>query len=110
MVYLVILEQIAYILINLIINLVSLLPTVVIKFMRDIIVFIYTLFSLISSIIITIHLFKIRYLNYFVIVDDKIEKTTIEERKILEKNKETIIIRDEKHPKILKKIIINIFI
>ena len=97
------------ILISLIINLVSLLPTVVIKFMRDIIVFIYTLFSLISSIIITIHLFKIRYLNYFVIVDDKIEKTTIEERKILEKNKETIIIRDEKHPKILKKIIINIF-
>lgn len=97
------------ILISLIINLVSLLPTVVIKFMRDIIVFVYTLFSLISSTIITIHLFKIRYLNYFVIVDDKIEKTTIEERKILEKNKETIIIRDEKHPRVLKKIIINIF-
>lgn len=97
------------ILISLIINLISFLPTVVIKFMRDIIVFVYTLFSLISSTIITIHLFKIRYLNYFVIVDDKIEKTTIEERKILEKNKETIIIRDEKHPRVLKKIIINIF-
>lgn len=85
-------------------NIINFLPYMIYDFISDIGAFIYIMFAFIAGGIITIHLFKVRYLNYFVIVDDKIEKTTEEERQILEKQKETIIIRDIKtHTSIIKK-------
>ncbi len=72
--------------------------------------FIYTLLFIILGFIVGIHLFKIRYLDYFVTVEDKnVTEKTIEkpidennntEKKgnvILEKPKEKIVIRDPQH-------------
>jgi len=59
---------------NLISNIFSFLPWSIYDFIRDIFEFIYVVFTFIIGCIITIHLFKVRYLNYFVIVSDKIER------------------------------------
>jgi len=75
-------------------NIINFLPWVIYDLISDISRFIYVTICFIIGTIITIHLFKVRYLNYFVIVQDKIEKTTKEEKEILDKPKETIIIRD----------------
>lgn len=89
---------------NLIGNIINFLPYQLYDFFADIGTFIYICLAFIVGTIITIHLFKARYLNYFVIVSDKFEKTTVEEREVLEKPKETIIIRDIKNnSSILKK-------
>lgn len=69
---------------------------------------IYLVFSVILGFILLIHIFKTRYLDYYVIVkenvsskedaSDKIETTENNNKKIyLEKKKEEIIIRDPKH-------------
>ncbi len=59
---------------------------------------------IILGILVFIHLFKIRYLDYFVTIeDDYVKEKTIEEevdkpkKKIYENKKEKIIIRDQKH-------------
>jgi len=88
---------IGYILGDLIGNIINFLPYEIYDFVFDTGKFIYVISCFIIGTIITIHLFKARYLNYFVIVSDKIEKTTKEEKEILDKTKETIIIRDIKN-------------
>ncbi len=91
------------ILLNLLSNILNFLPYVFSDFVENIIIFVYVAFAIIFTFIVTLHLFNARYLNYFVFVDDKIEKTTEKEREILEKAKETIIIRDLKqHSPFLK--------
>lgn len=67
--------------------------------------FIYSIISIALGLIIFIHLFKIRYLDYFItITDNTIDKREIEEdieknkQKYIEKiTKEKIVIRDPKH-------------
>lgn len=65
---------------------------------------IYTFFSIVLGGIIFIHLLKIRYLDYYVTIEDnEIESKQIEkeidkkEYKYIEKKREKIIIRDPKH-------------
>lgn len=68
----------------------------------------YLMFSFIFAIILIIHVFKVRYLDYYIIVKDEInsnnqdkQETTNDESKdnknYLEKKKEKIVIRDPKH-------------
>lgn len=94
---------------NLLVNIINFLPYIIYDLIISMAELIYVVFAIIFGSIITIHLFKVRYLNYFVFVDDKIEKTTEKERQILEKPTETIIIRDLKeHSSIIKKLLISI--
>lgn len=70
---------------------------------------IYSIFMIVFGFIIVIHLFKIRYLDYYVTVEDEsiknklieedIEKKEVKiiEKKLNKKNQEKIIIRDPKH-------------
>ena len=84
------------------------LPSKVYRFIYHISSIIYSVFGLIVGAIIFIHIFKIRYLDYFVTIEDnnsidkKIEKPVDEqkedkERKFIEHKKNKIIIRDPKH-------------
>ena len=89
------------------------LPFSLEKILHNILDSIYILIAIIFSIIIVIHLFKIRYLDYFItIYDDNVKNKCIEEaieenknkiikedakKVILEHQKEKIIIRDPKH-------------
>ncbi len=73
---------------------------------------------IVASLIIFIHLFKIRYLDYYVTVEDQNAKekafeAPVEDKKIINQKKERIIIRDPKHSKfsffdLLAKIVIFI--
>lgn len=65
-----------------------------------------TILLIIFGIIIFIHLFKVRYLDYFITIEDnnvmiKTEETKVEDSKeqkyVNEKDKEKVIIRDPKH-------------
>lgn len=106
------------------------LPNNIYWFIRNTLLSIYNFVAIIISFVIVIHLFKIRYLDYFVTVfDDNIDKKVIEEaipenksnilkedkkRIIVENKKEKIIIRDPKHTSYsffnaLLKIIIYLF-
>lgn len=66
---------------------------------------IYSVFAIILGFIITIHLFKIRYLDYYITVEDNDVKDKViesdinkkEKKYIHEKKQEKIIIRDPKH-------------
>lgn len=70
---------------------------------------IYTIVYLILAIIVLVHIFKIRYLDYYKVVDkEKLEEeivlekdTVVEEKKkpdkVIPKKEDKIIIRDEKH-------------
>ncbi len=74
---------------------------------------IYILFALVASIVIILHIFKVRYLDYYVVVDkenkedkedtqekeDEVEeiKTDKEVKKKFERKEEKIIIRDPNH-------------
>lgn len=84
------------------------LPNNAYRFTYHISSIIYSIFGLIVGSIIFIHIFKIRYLDYFVTIEDnnsiakKIEKPVDEqkeeiERKFIEHKKNKIIIRDPKH-------------
>lgn len=89
------------------------LPASVSTFVKNILEAIYVFISIISSFIIVIHLFKIRYLDYFVTVEDAtVQKKSVEDaidenkqrviiendkKVVVEKQKEKIIIRDPKH-------------
>lgn len=89
------------------------LPDGINYFFHNLLDAIYFIIALVSSFIVIIHLFKIRYLDYFVTIEDKnVKEKTIEEvipenkneiikennrRIVLEKKKEKIVIRDPKH-------------
>lgn len=83
-------------------NVINLLPQSMYYPLSSIFYSIYLVIIIILALIIFIHLFKIRYLDYFVTVEDKtVTKKTIEKavetKKYVEKEKEKIIIRDPKH-------------
>lgn len=94
---------------NLISPLMNLIPYNVVNIFGTILRFIYSLFGIVIGAIILIHIFKIRYLDYFVTIEDSsVKDKTIEEpldeekksddkRVFLEKKKNKIIIRDPKH-------------
>lgn len=81
------------------------LPETIHYFLSNIIETIYMTILLVLGIIIVIHIFKIRYLDYFITVEDSsVREKTIEEpiekqenKKYIEKPKEKVIIRDPKH-------------
>ena len=81
------------------------LPETIHYFLSNIIETVYMTILLVLGIIIVIHIFKIRYLDYFITVEDSnVKEKTIEEpiekqenKKYVEKAKEKIIIRDPKH-------------
>ncbi len=98
----------------------SILPYRFESFIRSIFLFVYVLICLIIGAIITVHVFKIRFLDYFVTVEDnlatekEIEKPVEENEVYKECKKEKIIIRDPKHStfslvRILSKLL-NIFL
>lgn len=86
-------------------NILSIIPDFLRYYLYDIIETIYMTALFILGIIIVIHLFKIRYLDYFVTIEDQnVTEKTIEEpiektenKKYIQKDKEKIIIRDPKH-------------
>jgi len=89
-------------------GLLSIFPYQITNIIYSICSSIYSIFSLVLGIILLIHIFKVRYLDYYVIVREKEEiiedstKEVIEEnqksKKIyLEKKREEIVIRDPKH-------------
>lgn len=93
-------------------NILNILPSRFYEIIRSICSVIYGLFGLISGIIIVIHIFKIRYLDYFITIEDSnVTNKTLEEPidqdnnplsndkeiKFIDKKKNRIIIRDPKH-------------
>lgn len=60
---------------------------------------IYTVIAIIFGVIVFIHIFKIRYLDYYITIEDDNTKTKKIEQslEIKEKDRERIIIRDPKH-------------
>lgn len=84
-------------------NLFSLIPYIIGSHLINLFDTLYLLILIVLGIIIVIHLFKIRYLDYFITVeDDSVTKKSIEKpidnnKQYIEKNKEKIIIRDPKH-------------
>ena len=98
-------KMISIVLSGLIYNILKFLPDNIHYFLANTIETIYMTVLLILGIIIVIHIFKIRYLDYFVTIEDSpVKEKTIEEpiekqenKKYVEKTKEKIIIRDPKH-------------
>ena len=93
-------------------NILYMLPSKVSEIIYTLSSIIYKIFGLITGAIIFIHIFKIRYLDYFITIEDNnTEKKTKEapieeketpeetknERKFIEHKKNKIIIRDPKH-------------
>lgn len=85
---------------NLIFIIIRLLPDKLYCILHSIIYFMYGIFAIMSSIIIMVHIFKIRYLDYY----EKSKKETviekepsIENKELFKKNENKIIIRDPKH-------------
>lgn len=86
-------------------NIFNFLPLNVYNVSHSILKTICDIFLLIIGVIITIHIYKIRYLDYFVTIEDSntLEKTIeepiekLENKKYVQKKKEKIIIRDPKH-------------
>lgn len=88
-----------------VLNIFALLPYRLANILRVVFSLIYFPLALILGFIIFLHLFKIRYLDYYITIEDKnvtqkiieepIEKT--ENKKYVEGKKEKIIIRDPKH-------------
>lgn len=60
---------------------------------------IYTIIAIIFGVIVFIHIFKIRYLDYYITIEDDNTKTKKIEQslEVKEKDRERIIIRDPKH-------------
>ena len=91
-------------------GLLYLLPELLYKIIHNVFKVIYSILGLAVGVILVIHVFKIRYLDYFVTVEDsnaksksietpvdEEEKKEDDERKFIEKKKNKIIIRDPKH-------------
>lgn len=95
----------AVILNSIISNILSIIPEFLRYYLYDIIETIYMTALFILGIVIVIHLFKIRYLDYFITIEDQnVTERTIEEpiekienKHYIQKAKEKIIIRDPKH-------------
>ena len=108
----------AYLLIN-VFDIFNFIPNNLYFFLLRILKMIYGIFAITISFIILIHLFKIRYLDYFVTIEDntikeKIIEKDINKDKIVFENHEKVIIRDPKHStysfmSILAKIVYYIF-
>ena len=90
-------------------GLLQILPDIIYKVIHNVFKVIYSILGLAIGIILIIHVFKIRYLDYFVTVEDSsVKEKSIEKpvdevkeegsvRKFIEKKKNKIIIRDPKH-------------
>lgn len=90
----------------------NLLPDMAHQFLYSICSVVYRVFGIIASVILLVHIFKIRYLDYFITIEDiNTKEKSIEEpieekekivppeqpRKFMEPKKNKIIIRDPKH-------------
>lgn len=89
---------------NTIFNIFNILPNNIYNYLLTLFKVLYSILMFIISFIITIHLFKIRYLDYYITIEDKnsinktIEEDKTETKKIYNANKrEKIIIRDPIH-------------
>ena len=92
-------------------NIILVLPDILYRTIYSIFSFAYRIFGVIVGFVLLIHIFKIRYLDYFITIEDEAVKTKKieapidekeqtkdpQERKFIEKKKNTIIIRDPKH-------------
>lgn len=95
-------------------NVISFLPWSVVHVIRSIVESVYLIFALVLGFILLVHIFKTRYLDYYVVVNEKEldeeenSKSAVEQREnkkdeynnkkiYLEKKKEKIVIRDPKH-------------
>lgn len=86
-------------------NLLNLFPEALYPYFNNLFETIYLLALIVLGFIVFIHLFKIRYLDYFITIEDKNVKEKIIEKSldcndkniIKESQKEKIIIRDPKH-------------
>lgn len=85
-------------------NIFKFLPDKAYIYIIDIFKMLYSILMFIVSFVVTIHLFKIRYLDYYITIEDKsvtdktIEKDESEKKKVYVNNKhEKIIIRDPVH-------------
>ncbi len=98
-----------YVLISIFSGLIQILPDIMYKIIHNIFKVIYSILGLALGVILVIHVFKIRYLNYFITVEDSnVKEKSIEKpvdevkekdsvRQFTEKKKNKIIIRDPKH-------------
>ena len=84
---------------SLFINIFSIVPQNIGHFVINILESILTIFWIIISIIIMIHIFKTRYLNYYHQVKKDVveDKDKVEDKEIVSLKEEKIIIRDPKH-------------
>lgn len=81
------------------------LPSTVYRVVINILSSIYIIFVIVASAVLMLHIFKIRYLDYYDIIEEKINTVENKNKKIepssskivVEKNKERIIIRDPVH-------------
>ena len=89
---------------NTIFNIFNILPNNIYNYLLTLFKVLYSILMFVISFIITIHVFKIRYLDYYITIEDKnsinktIEEDKTETKKIYNANKrEKIIIRDPIH-------------
>ncbi len=100
---------------NALLTIVSILPSHILNIFNSIFNGIYLIIALVLSIIILIHIFKVRYLDYYISIDEKevteekenikVEKEETDNKEpknesksqTLKKSEEKIIIRDPKH-------------
>lgn len=102
---------------NILLGLISMLPNHIERVIHSIFESIYLIISFILVIILLIHIFKTRYLDYYVIIkeekkedksnhnkqkeqeirQEKVEEDTINHKIYIEKKKEKVVIRDPKH-------------
>jgi len=78
-------------------KLLNLLPNTIHSYLYLILESIYTIIAYILGIILLLHTFKIRYLDYYVLINDTPKEETENKEIYLEKKQEKIIIRDPNH-------------
>lgn len=94
------------------VQILNLFPNTIHSVIYSVASFIYGVFGIVVGFVLLVHIFKIRYLDYFVTIEDsditdkRVEepieekeklKPELEERRFIEKKKNKIIIRDPKH-------------
>lgn len=89
---------------NIFSNLISFMPDKIYYIIHSLFESLYYLIALVFGIILVLHIFKVRYLDYYVIVkeekplkEDKKEVIQDDKKVVIEPKKETIVIRDPKH-------------
>lgn len=78
-------------------ELTSILPYTISSIIETLIKSIYLILGLVTSIILIVHIFKIRYLDYYIIIDEKQNNIDNNNTNYIDKKEEKIIIRDPKH-------------